>query len=39
MYSNAQTGRKVKGCGGGRVLGAYGRDEENDDGKRLLTIA
>ena len=35
---NARTGR-MEGCGDGRVLGAYGRDELNDNGKRLLTFA
>ena len=29
----------MDGCGDGRVLGAYGRDELNNNDKRLLTFA
>ena len=37
--ANARTGKRMDGCGEGRVLGAYGRDELNNNGKRLLTFA
>ena len=37
INAKAQTGKRMKGCDDGRVLGAYGRDELN--GKRLLTVA
>ena len=37
--ANARTGKRMSGCGDGRVLGAYGRDELNNNGKRLLTFA
>ena len=37
INANARTGKRMKGCDDGRVLGAYGRDELN--GKRLLTVA
>ena len=37
--ANARTGKRMDGCGDGRVLGAYGRDELNNNGKRLLTFA
>ena len=41
MDANARTGRRVEGDGGdsGKVLGAYGRDVLNENGKRLLTFA
>ena len=29
----------MEGCDDGRVLGAYGRNELNDNGKRLLSLA
>ena len=37
--ANARTGKRMDGCGDGRVLGAYGRDELNSNGKRLLAFA
>ena len=37
--ANAQTGKKVEGCGDGRVLGGYGRDELNSYGKLKLAFA
>ena len=29
----------MEGCDDGRVFGAYGRDELNNNGKRLLSLA
>ena len=37
--TNAWTGRRVDRYGDRRVLGAYGRDELNNNGKRLLSLA
>ena len=37
--ANARTGKGMEGCDDDRVLGAYGRDELNDNGRRLLTFA
>ena len=39
--ANARTGQGMGGCGGdeSRVLGEYGRDVHNDNGKRLLSFA
>ena len=37
--ANVRTGKRMDGCGDGRVLGAYGRDELNNNGKRQLTFA
>ena len=37
--ANARTGKRMEGCGDGRVLGAYGRDELNSNGKRQLVFA
>lgn len=37
--ANARTGKRMEECGDGRVLGAYGRDELNSNGKRLLAFA
>ena len=39
VHANARTGKRMEGCGDGRVLGAYGRDELNSNGKRLLEFA
>ena len=41
MDANAQAGQRKKGCGDdeSRVLGAYGRDVRNDNGRRLLSFA
>ena len=39
IEANARTGKRIEGCDDGRVLGAYGRDDLNDNGKRLLTLA
>ena len=36
MDMNARTGKRRSGCAGSKVLGAYGRDESNDTGERLL---
>lgn len=36
---NARTEKRMEGCGDSTVLGAYGRDELNNTGKRLLTFA
>ena len=36
--ANARTGTRIDGCGDGRVLGAYGRDKLNNNGKHLLTF-
>ena len=36
--ANARTGKRMDGCGDGRVLGAYGRDELNNNGNHLLTF-
>ena len=35
----ARTGKRMDGCGDGRVLGPYGCDELNNNGKGLLTFA
>ena len=37
--ANARTGKRMEGCGDGRALGAYGRDELNSNAKRLLAFA
>ena len=37
--ANARTRKRMEGCNDGRVLGAYGRDELNINGKRLLSLA
>ena len=37
--ANARTGKRIEGCDDGRVLGAYGRDELNNNGQRLLSLA
>ena len=37
--ANARTGKRMDGCGDGRVLRAHGRDELNSSGKGLLTFA
>ena len=37
--ANARTGEKMEGCDGREVLGAYGRDELNDNDERLLNFA
>ena len=34
-----RSGKRTNGCSDGRVLGAYGRDELNNNDKRLLTFA
>ena len=39
MNANAGTGTRIEGCDDGRVLGAYGRDESNNNGKRLSLLA
>ena len=41
MDANARTGMREGGGGdsGNNILGAYGRDELNENGKRLLTFA
>ena len=39
MDANARTGMRGIGWTDSKVLGAYGRDELNDNGKRLLTHA
>ena len=41
MDANARTGEKVEGerTEDNGVLGAYGRDELNDNGKRLMNFA
>ena len=39
MDANERTGKRMEGCDDGRVLGAYGRDELNNNGKRLLSLA
>ena len=36
--ANALTGKRMVGCNDGRVLGAYGSDELNNIGKRLLSL-
>ena len=36
---NARTGKRMEGCDGSRVLGGYGCDELNKNGKRLLSLA
>ena len=37
--ASARTGKRMDGCDDGGVLGAYGRDELNNNGKRLLSLA
>ena len=37
--ANARTGKRTEGCDDGRVLGAYGLDDLNNNGKRLLSLA
>ena len=37
--ANARTGKRMEGCDDCRVLGEYGRDELNNNGKRLLSLA
>ena len=37
--ANARTGKRMEGCDDGRALGAYGRDELTNNGKRLLSLA
>ena len=37
--ANARTGKRMDECGDGRVLGAYGRDELNSNGKYLQIFA
>ena len=37
--ANSRSGRRTAGCHDGRVLEAYGRDELNNNGKRLLSLA
>ena len=39
MDANAWTGKRMETCDDGRMLGAYGRDELNNNGKRLLPFA
>ena len=39
MDANAWTGKRQSGCADSKVLGAYGRDELNDNGERLLHAA
>ena len=39
MGANARTGKRQSGCADSKVLGAYGRDELNDNGERLLHAA
>ena len=41
MDANARTGKKMEGCGDdeSRVLGAYGRDIRNDNGRQILPFA
>ena len=39
MDANARTGKRQSGCADIKVLGAYGRDELNDNGERLLLHA
>ena len=37
--ANARTGNRMEGCDDVRVLRAYGRDELNNNGKRLMSLA
>ena len=37
--ANVRTGKRVQGCDDSKVLGAYGRDKLNYNGKRLLIFA
>ena len=37
--ANALTGKRMEGCDDGTVLGAYGRDDLNNNGKRLPSMA
>ena len=37
--ANARTGKRMEECDDGTVLGAYGRDELNNNGNRLLSLA
>eukprot|EP00752_Nemacystus_decipiens_P015555 g13878.t1 len=39
MDANARTGKRDDGCGDPNVMGAYGRDTLNDNGRRLLGLA
>ena len=39
INANTRTGKRMEGCDDGRVLGAYGRDELNNNGKRLMSLA
>ena len=39
MGANPRTGKRQSGCADSKVLGAYGRDELNDNGERLLLHA
>ena len=39
MDTNARTGKRQSGCADSKVLGAYGRDELNDNGERPLLHA
>ena len=39
MDANSQTGKRQSGFADSKVLGAYGRDELNDNGERLLHAA
>eukprot|EP00752_Nemacystus_decipiens_P014142 g12576.t1 len=39
MDTNARTGGREDGCGDANVMGAYERDELNDNGERLLDLA
>ena len=36
MDANARAGRRGEGCVDGKMLGAYGRNTLNDNGRRLL---
>ena len=37
--ANARTGKRIEGCDHGSVLGAYGRDELNNNSTRPLSLA
>ena len=39
MDTNARTGAREQGCVDDRVLGAYGQDTLNDNGRRLLAFS
>eukprot|EP00752_Nemacystus_decipiens_P007608 g6799.t1 len=39
MDANARTGQREDACGDANVMGAYGRDELNHNGERLLGLA